>query len=113
MNLSTDRSQGVVIIRVGETKLMYPMLSDFSAAVSGLVAEGESKVVIDMSQVSYVDSASIGCLMDFYRQSTQAGGSLKLAGVQNRIETMLTLTGTQNFIELYADEAAAVGSFGG
>ena len=64
MNLSTDRSQGVVIIRVGKTKLMYPMLSDFSAAVSGLVAEGESKVVINMSQVSYVDSASIGCLMD-------------------------------------------------
>ena len=71
MNLSTDRSQGVVIIRVGEAKLMYPMLSDFSAMVSGLVAEGESKVVIDMSQVSYVDSASIGCLMDLYRQSTK------------------------------------------
>ena len=113
MNLSTDRSQGVVIIRVGEAKLMYPMLSDFSAAVSRLVAEGESKVVINMSQVSYVDSASIGCLMDLYRQSTQAGGSLKLAGVQNRVDTMLTLTGTQNFIEMYADEAAAVSSFGG
>ena len=113
MNLSTDRSRGVLIIRVSETKLMYPMLSDFSAAVSAHVAEGESKVVIDMSQVSYVDSASIGCLMDLYRQSTQAGGSLKLAGVHNRVETMLTLTGTQNFIELYADEAAAVSSFGG
>ena len=113
MNLSTDRSRGVVIIRVGETKLMYPMLSDFSATVSGLVAAGESKVVIDMSKVSYVDSASIGCLMDLYRQSTHAGGSLKLAGVQNRVETMLTLTGTQNFITLYADEAAAVSSFGG
>ena len=113
MNLSTDRSQGVVIIRVGEAKLMYPMLSDFSAMVSGLVAEGESKLVIDMSQVSYVDSASVGCLMDLYRQSTKAGGALKLAGVQHRVDTMLTLTGTQQFIELYADEAAAVTSFGG
>ncbi len=113
MNLSTDRTQGVVIIRVGEAKLMYPMLSDFSSAVTGAVEEGESKIVIDMSQVSYVDSASIGCLMDLYRQTTQAGGSLKLARVQNRVETMLTLTGTQNFIELYADEAAAVSSFGG
>ena len=113
MNLSTDRSQDVVIVRVGEAKLLYPMLSDFLAAVTGLIAQGESKIVIDMSLVSYVDSASIGCLMDLYRQSTQAGGSLKLAGVQNRVETMLTLTGTQNFIELYADEAAAVSSFGG
>ena len=112
MNLSNERTQGVVIIRVGEAKLMYPMLSDFSESISALVAEGESKVVIDMSQVSYVDSASIGCLMDLYRQTTQAGGSLKLAGVQKRVETMLTMTGTQNFIELHADEAAAVSSFG-
>lgn len=112
MNLSSERTQGVVIIRVGEAKLMYPMLSDFSESISALVAEGESKVVIDMSQVTYVDSASIGCLMDLYRQTTQAGGSLKLAGVQKRVETMLTMTGTQNFIELHADEAAAVSSFG-
>ena len=112
MNLSSERTQGVVIIRVGEAKLMYPMLSDFSESISALLAEGESKVVIDMSQVSYVDSASIGCLMDLYRQTTQAGGSLKLAGVQKRVETMLTMTGTQNFIELHADEAAAVSSFG-
>ena len=112
MNLSSERTQGVVIIRVGEAKLMYPMLSDFSESISALVAEGESKVVIDMSQVSYVDSASIGCLMDLYRQTTQAGGSLKLAGVQKRVETMLTMTGTQNFIELHADEAAAISSFG-
>ena len=112
MNLSSECTQGVVIIRVGEAKLMYPMLSDFSESISALVAEGESKVVIDMSQVTYVDSASIGCLMDLYRQTTQAGGLLKLAGVQKRVETMLTMTGTQNFIELHADEAAAVSSFG-
>ena len=112
MNLSTERTKGVVIIRVGEAKLMYPMLSDFSESISALVADGESKVIVDMSQVSYVDSASIGCLMDLYRQTTQAGGSLKLAGVQKRVETMLTMTGTQNYIELHADEATAVSSFG-
>ena len=113
MNLSTDRLQGVVIVRIGEARLMYPMLSEFSGAVSSLVADGESKIVIDMSQVTYLDSASIGCLMDLYRQSTQAGGGLKLANVQRRVATMLTMTGTQHFIELHADEAAAVGSFGG
>ena len=113
MNLSTDRSKSVVIVRVGEAKLMYPMLSEFSDSISGLVTQGESKVVIDMSQVAYLDSASIGCLMDLYRQSTQAGGGLKLAGVQTRVETMLTMTGTQNFIEIHADEVAAVNSFGG
>jgi hypothetical protein len=42
-----------------------------------------------------------------------AGGSLKLAGVQKRVETMLTMTGAQNFLEIHPDEASAVKSFGG
>ena len=37
--------------------------------------------------------------MDLYRQASAAGGALKLAGVQKRVETMLTMTGAQNFIE--------------
>ena len=41
-----------------------------------------------------------------------AGGALKLAGVQKRVETMLTMTGAQNFIEVHPDEPSAVKSFG-
>ena len=35
MNVKTDHNGGVAIVRVGETRLMYPILSDFSTAVSG------------------------------------------------------------------------------
>ena len=112
MNVAIDRVHGVAIVRVNEQKLMYPMLSDFSRAVSDLIAGGEPNVVIDMAQVVYVDSASIGCLMDLYRQSDQAGGALKLSAVQKRVETMLTMTGTLNFIELHPGESDAVRSFG-
>jgi anti-anti-sigma regulatory factor len=51
--------------------------------------------------------------MDLYRQATAAGGALKLTGVQKRVETMLTMTGAQNFLEMHLDEARAVKSFGG
>lgn len=112
MNLTTDRSRGVAVVRVGEARLMYPLLSEFSDAVTSLLNAGERNVVVDLSPVGYVDSATIGCLMDLYRQATAAGGSLKLAGVQKRVETMLTMTGAQNFIELHPDESSAVKSFG-
>ena len=42
--------------------------------------------------VTYVDSATIGCLMDCYRLVKNAGGHLKLSGVQKRVETILTMT---------------------
>ena len=51
--------------------------------------------------------------MDLYRQVATAGGHLKLSGVQKRVETMLTMTGAQNFLEIHADESSAVKSFGG
>ena len=92
--------------------MMYPLLADFSGAVAQLLASGNRKVLLDLSTVSYVDSATIGCLMDLYRQATAAGGELKLAGVQKRVETMLTMTGAQNFLEIHEDEPSAVKSFG-
>jgi len=91
---------------------MYPLLQDFSAAVTGLLAGGDRKVLIDLSKVTYVDSATIGCLMDLYRQTTAAGGQLRLAGVQKRVETMLTMTGAHNFLKMFPDEVSAVQSFG-
>jgi anti-sigma B factor antagonist len=112
MNVTTEQLGGVSVVRVGETRLMYPILSDFSTAVSALVEAGQREILIDLSPVTYVDSATIGCLMDLYRQVHTAGGHLKLSGVQKRVETMLSMTGAQNFIEIHADEPSAVKSFG-
>ena len=112
MKLTTDRNQDVSVVRVNETRLMYPILSEIANTVAALIASGERKVLLDLSTVTYVDSATIGCLMDLYRQATAAGGALKLAGVQKRVETMLTMTGAQNFIEVHPDEPSAVKSFG-
>jgi anti-sigma B factor antagonist len=112
MNLKTEEHGRVSIVRVGEPRLMYPILSDFSSAITSLVSAGKNDILIDMTPVTYVDSATIGCLMDLYRQVHNAGGQLKLSGVQKRVETMLTMTGAQNFIEIHADEPGAVKSFG-
>jgi anti-anti-sigma factor len=112
MNLSTEHANGVAIVRVGETRMMYPLLAEFSSTVVALLSQGEKRVLIDLGNVSYVDSATIGCFMDLYRQATAAGATIKLSGVQRRVETMLTMTGAQNFLELHGDEAAALRSFG-
>ena len=112
MNVTTEQSGDVSILRVGETRLMYPVLADFSTTVTTLVAGGQRRILVDLSPVTYVDSAAIGCLMDLYRQVSGAGGQLKLSGVQKRVETMLTMTGAQNFIEIHPDVAGALKSFG-
>lgn len=111
MNLTTGRTNDVAIVRIGEARLTYPSLADFSGAVAGLIDGGDRKLVIDLSPVSYIDSATIGCLMDLYRLATEAGAVLKLSGVQARVQTMLTLTGCHTFLEIHADEPTAISSF--
>jgi anti-anti-sigma factor len=113
MNVTTTHADGVLVMRVNEPRLTYPILSDFASAVSALIVGGERKILVDLAPVGYVDSATIGCLMDLYRQAMAAGGAFKLAGVQKRVETMLTMTGAQHFLEVHPDQASALASFGG
>ena len=112
MNVTTEQAGPISIVRVGEPRMMYPVLADFSSIVGRLIASGQHEILIDLTPVTYVDSATIGCFMDLYRQAAGAGGHLKLSGVQKRVETMFTMTGAQNFIEIHADEPSAVKSFG-
>ena len=112
MNLTTDRSHGVSVVRVNEARLMYPLLSEFTAAITSLIGSGEPRVLLDLSAVTYVDSATIGCLMELYRQAAAAGGALKLAGVHKQVETMLTMTGVQDLLEIHADAPSAIRNFG-
>ncbi len=113
MNLTTEHHGDVAVVRVLESRMLYPILSDFADTVTGLVQQGQRKLLIDLSPVTYLDSATIGCLMDVYRQMSGAGGVVKLSSVQKRVETMLTMTGTQNFIEVHPDADTALASFGG
>ena len=112
MNLTTDRSQGVSIVHVNEARLMYPLLSEFADTITALIGSAEPRVLLDLSAVTQVDSATIGCLMDLYRQATAAGGALKLTGVQKRVETMLTMTGVQALLKIHPDAPSAIRSFG-
>jgi anti-anti-sigma factor len=67
--------------------------------------------LIDLTPVSYIDSASIGCLMDVHRMLQEKGGALRLSGLQPRVETMISMTGVHKIIELHREEDEAIAAF--
>jgi anti-anti-sigma factor len=111
MKLQFDKTGAVDVVRVRETKLVYPILGDFFAQVSTLIEAGARKLLLDLSEVAYVDSASIGCLMDIYRLMSDRGGQMRLSGLQERVETMVSLTGLHNLVEVYREEKIALEGF--
>jgi anti-anti-sigma factor len=112
MQLEHDERGDVHIVRVKEQKLTYPILASFFAEIRQLVEErGARKLLVDLTVVSYIDSASIGCLMDVHRMLQEKAGSLRLSGLQPRVETMLSMTGVHKIIEIHRDEEAALLGF--
>jgi len=112
MQLSLEQRGDVRIVRVKEAKLTYPVLSSFFAEVRQLVEDGARKLVIDLGAVSYIDSASIGCLMDIHRLLKDRDGVVKLSGLQPRVETMLSMTGVHKIVDIHREEAEALSAFG-
>ena len=75
MQLAFEENGDVTVVRVQEAKLTYPVLSSFFSEVRQLVEGGARRVLIDLAAVSYIDSASIGCLMDIHRLLQEKGGA--------------------------------------
>lgn len=111
MNLRIESHDDIRIVRVGEERLVYAMLSSFFSEVSAVIEGGAKKLLIDLTEVTYIDSASVGCLMDIYRSMAEVSGTIKLVGLQERVETMVSMTGLHNFMDIYRDESVALESF--
>jgi anti-anti-sigma factor len=111
MLLEIEERGDVRIVRVKEAKLTYPILSGFFAEVRRVVEAGARQLVLELSAVGYVDSASIGCLMDVHRLLQDKGGVVVIAGLQPRVETMISMTGVHKIIALHRDEADALAAF--
>jgi anti-anti-sigma factor len=111
MRLAFEDKDGVTVVRVQEAKLTYPILASFFSEIRQRVESGARRVVIDLAAVSYLDSASIGCLMDVHRLLQEKGGALRLSGLQPRVETMISMTGVHKIVPLHRDEDEALAGF--
>jgi anti-anti-sigma factor len=112
MQIAIEAAPQAHIVRVMEAKLTYPLLGPFFAEIRRLVEGGARRLLLDMRAVTYVDSASIGCLMDVHRLLQEHSGTLKLCGLQPRVETMISMTGVLKIIEAHPGEGDALAAFG-
>ena len=64
MNLEIEAFGEIKVIRVKEETLSYPMLNGFFDKAYSLIESGTRDLIINLSEVRYLDSASLGCLMD-------------------------------------------------
>ena len=76
-----------------------------------LVEQGHRKLLLNMADVSYVDSAGLGAIVHSYATVTNQGGKLKLVSVTKRLKDLLAITKLLTVFETYDSEQEAIGSF--
>jgi anti-sigma B factor antagonist len=76
-----------------------------------LVQQGQKKVLLNLGEVSYVDSAGLGEIVQSYATVTKNGGALKLLNVTKRIKDLLSITKLLTVFDTFDSEAEAVTSF--
>ena len=69
------------------------------------------RMILNLADVTYIDSAGLGEMLGSYTSVRNRGGDLKLLNAQKRIKDLLQITRLYTIFESYEDEAAAVGSF--
>jgi anti-sigma B factor antagonist len=111
MRLAFDERHGVTVVRVQETRLTYPLLVPFLSEVREKVEGGARRMLLDLSGVGYLDSASIGCLMEVHQLLQERAGALRLTGLQPRVERLVSMTGVDKVVPLYHDEDEALAAF--
>jgi anti-sigma B factor antagonist len=75
------------------------------------VADGDRNVVLNLGDVSYIDSSGIGEMVSGFTSVTNQGGQLKLLNLTKRVKDLLQITKLYTVFEVFDDEAAAVRSF--
>jgi anti-anti-sigma factor len=112
LDLRVEAAGDTCIVRVKTAKLTYPVLSAFFDQVRAIVDDGTRHLVLDLEAVTYIDSETIGCLVEIHRLVHDGGGAVKLCALQRRVHTMLSMTGVDRFLEVFPDEAEALASPG-
>ncbi|MCP3980995.1 MAG: STAS domain-containing protein [bacterium] len=79
--------------------------------IHDLLENGERKLLLNLSKVSYMDSAGIGELVACYKRATEKDGTVKLLNPSGKVYDLLQLTKLEEVFETYRDEKEALVSF--
>ncbi|MFY9724996.1 MAG: STAS domain-containing protein [Bryobacteraceae bacterium] len=80
--------------------------------IKGLVGSGQKNILLNLRDVTYLDSAGLGEVVGSYATVTNLGGDVRLLHAQGKVKELLTITKLYTVFVTYDDEAAALKAMG-
>lgn len=110
MNITEREQDGIVIITL-EGRVDSEGAVDLDLALQTAVSEGKHKLVLEMAQVRYINSAGLRTLADILTQVRASQGDLKLVDLHPKIQRVFQIIGFDRFFSIYPTVEEAMASF--
>ena len=104
------RSQVQVLQLKGQLRL-GDAVDDLQRTITESLAEGDTRFVINLSEVPMIDSSGIGVLVRFLTSAKKRGGNVKLVNLSSFAQKTLRVVGVLGLFDVYEDDDQAVASF--
>jgi anti-sigma B factor antagonist len=111
MTIQERRVGDVTILGLGGRLVLYDGELDFRQKIDQLVAAGCRKIIVDLKDVTYVDSAGVGVMVGKYLSVRRQGGDMKLLHLSSRSLRVMTITRLTSVFESFDSEDEALRSF--
>jgi anti-sigma B factor antagonist len=108
---STRLVDGVTIVDLSGRITLGEASSTLRETVRDLISKGQKNILLNLGDVTYIDSSGIGELVSSYTSVSNQGGKLKLLNLQKKVHDLLQITKLYTVFEVHTDEAAAVRSY--
>ena len=111
VTIKTKEADGIAIMELSGRLTLGEATGTVREAVRKLIAKGHQKVIVNLKEVSYIDSAGLGEIVGAYTSVKSHRGDMKLVGASGRALDLLQVTRLLTLFEVFDDEAAALRSF--
>ena len=110
-NFSWHNMQGVSVLRFKANAELTHSAAELDELRKEVLEQSDTRVIIDLSRVTKIDSAGLGQLMSCYSHLVKNRGALKVLGARPEVRKLLDMTGLSTIIPSFHDEQAALESF--
>jgi len=111
MKASNRQINGVTVVDMSGRNTLGEGSVVLRESIRDLVAKGQKKILLNLGDVTYIDSSGIGELVSAFTTVRNQGGELKLLNLTKKVHDLLQITKLYTVFDIKDDETAAVGSF--
>jgi anti-sigma B factor antagonist len=111
LKMGTREVNGVMVIDLSGRLTMGEASASLRAEVQDEIGHGSLKILLNLADVSYIDSAGLGELTSAFTSVRNRNGNLKLLNLTKRVHDLMQITKLYTVFDVYDDERQAIASF--